>query len=146
MFLCQAMPLYYPQMLVDEINSLILVSKDDTAIIENFKMVMVLLRQAGAVTKQVLHTSQVLCHPKNRAGLMLNGFNAHRNAANVMHIGADRDQLKGAIAFETSPFPIERQHQRIHFLYHGDEKQSCEVPIVATIWCCSQPNVEPPTA
>ena len=105
------MPLYYPQMLVDEINSLILVSKDDTAIIENHKKVMVLLRQAGAVTKQVLHTSQVLCHPKNRAGLMLNGFNAHRNAANVMHIGADRDQLKGAIAFETSPFPIERQHQ-----------------------------------
>ena len=42
---------------------------------------------------------------------MLNGFNAHANAANVKKIGANRKELHGAVAIEMQPVPAERDLQ-----------------------------------
>ena len=61
--------------------------------------------------KTVLHPEQVLCHPQNRAGFMLNGFNAHANGSKVKRIGANREELHGAVAIEINPFPGEKEHQ-----------------------------------
>jgi len=43
---------------------------------------------------------RVLCHPANRSTLGLNAHNAHRTGKRVHKVGADRNQLHGAYAFE----------------------------------------------
>ena len=53
----------------------------------------------------------ILCHPKNRAEFMLNGFNAQANAVRVKQVGANRAELHGACVVELSPFPSEKEAQ-----------------------------------
>ena len=52
-----------------------------------------------------LHTSQVMCHPKNRGGLMLNPYNAHKNLDTVHKVGANMKELHAAVCVEVSGRP-----------------------------------------
>ena len=61
--------------------------------------------------KVLIHTDSVLCHPKNRAGFMLNAFNAQANGSKVKRIGANRDELHGAVVIELMPTPAEKKLQ-----------------------------------
>jgi hypothetical protein len=51
---------------------------------------------------QVIHTDNVMTHPDNRGGLMLNPYNVHKNIARVCQIGANKRELHGAVAMEVS--------------------------------------------
>ena len=45
----------------------------------------------------------MLCHPQNRAGLMLSPHNAHRNGDRIRRVGADLKQLTNAYCIEMQP-------------------------------------------
>ena len=119
---CSVMPLYYSETLVKSVNDMISASTGDSAIIASWKKMLVALKAERAVTLRVIHPLEVMCHPKNRGGLMLNGFRAHVNANRIMRIGANRDLLAGACAIKVSPFPYElevRMHRN-----QGNSKMS----------------------
>ena len=59
--------------------------------------------------KARLHVCEILVHVKNRTGLMLNAHNAHRNGSQILRVGANRDELHGAVCFEMQPDPVRRQ-------------------------------------
>ena len=56
-----------------------------------------------------LATRQLLVHPKNRGGLLVNAFNSHRNGSNIQRCGADTAELHSAVCFEMNPDPIKRK-------------------------------------
>ena len=56
-----------------------------------------------------LNVDLFLTHPKNRVSLVLNPYNAHRNGSMIRRVGADFDELKGAVAVEMHPDPDVRK-------------------------------------
>ena len=72
----------------------------DVPVVTSFKRVCDKLKLSNLMYKVKLHTSAVMVHPKNRNGLGLNPYEAHRNLLTIHRIGADRNQLKYAYAFE----------------------------------------------
>ena len=107
------MPTYFSQGVVDEINELLMTPPSKQSIITTWKTIMQRFRDEGVVKKEknILHSRYILCHPKNRAGFMLNGFNAHANGSKVKRIGANREELHGAVVIELSPFTAVKKMQ-----------------------------------
>ena len=104
------MPTYFDEELIKRVNNLLSIPSEQQSIITTFKQIMSALKSGNAgVKRQTLHPSALLCHPKNRSGFMLNGFNAHANA--VKKIGANCNELHGAVAIEMQPVPAERELQ-----------------------------------
>ena len=105
------MPTYYDQILVDEIDGLLQTPPAMQSVITTWKSIMQRFREEKIVSKEktVLHPGQILCHPPKHAGRMLNGFNAHANGSTVKRIGANREELHGAVAIEVNPFPGEKE-------------------------------------
>ena len=60
-----------------------------------------------------LEPKYVLTHPVNRGGLMLSPYNAHRNAATIHRVGADRKQLLNAVAMEMAPDGTEARKKQL---------------------------------
>ena len=107
------MPTYYAQIPVDEFEALLQTPPARQSVITTWKSIMQRFREEKIVSKEktVLHPGQALRHPPNRAGFMLNGFNAHANGSKVKRIGANREELHGAVAIEINPFPGEKEQQ-----------------------------------
>ena len=62
-----------------------------------------LLKEDNAIEElDWMHPSKVLVHPSNRTGLGVNAFNAHRNAAMILKVGADLSLLQ-AWVIQMSP-------------------------------------------
>ena len=59
-------------------------------------------------TQSVLHTNDLLTHPKNRGSLLLNPNNAHRNGSLIRRVGANLAELHNAVSMEMSPDPVVR--------------------------------------
>ena len=57
----------------------------------------------------LLHSDQVLVHPKNRGGLLINPLSAHRNGSAICSSGANLKELHGAVAFELQVDPQLKQ-------------------------------------
>ena len=55
--------------------------------------------------KGVVHTNDILCHPENRSGLLINAHDAHRKASKVKHAGANLKALHDAVCMEMSSDP-----------------------------------------
>ena len=53
----------------------------------------------------VVHTGDMLCHPENRSGLLINAHDAHRKASKVKHAGANLKALHDAVCMELSSDP-----------------------------------------
>ena len=105
--------LYYPIPLVEKVQTLIKKGcESKSAVVTAYTDIMKVLEDAGIVKTQVIHTKEVLCHPRNRGGLMLNAFKAHRTGFRIMCVGASRAELHGACVFEMSPFPAAAKAQQ----------------------------------
>ena len=104
------MPTYYSKPLVDQINGILNMDVKEQSIVTGWIEILKIFKENGIIKgeKRLIHTKHVLCHPKNRAGFMLNGFNSHANGLKVKKVGANRSELHGAVAMERSPFPEER--------------------------------------
>ena len=59
--------------------------------------------------KGVVHTDDILCHPENRSGLLINAHDAHRKASKVKHAGANLNALHDAVCMEMSTDPAMRK-------------------------------------
>ena len=59
--------------------------------------------------KGVAHTDDILCHPENRSGLLINAHDAHRKATKVKHAGANLKALHDAVCMEMSTDPATRK-------------------------------------
>ena len=59
--------------------------------------------------KCVIHTDQIMVHPKNRGGLMINGFDSQTKGSKVKHVGANLAKLTDAVCIELSPDPAKRK-------------------------------------
>ena len=106
------MPTYYSKELVQEINDLLNIPPAKQSIITTWKTIMKRFKEEGIVKeKKTIHVCRILCHPRNRGGFMLNGFNAHANASKVKKVGANRAELHGACVIQLMPFPAEREKQ-----------------------------------
>ena len=57
----------------------------------------------------VLHTDDMLCHPENRSGLLINAHDAHKKAPKVKHAGANLKELHDAVCMEMSSDPATRK-------------------------------------
>ena len=47
----------------------------------------------GIIYVEVVHTKHILCHPKNRGGLLFNPYNSHSNLGMIASVGADLDKV-----------------------------------------------------
>ena len=47
--------------------------------------------------------------PRNRGGLLVNAFNAHRNGSRICRVGANRKELHGAVCYELPKDEKQRQ-------------------------------------
>ena len=64
--------------------------------------------------KRQVRNGQVMVHPKNRSGLGLNPHNVHKNLSVIKQVGADRQHLKKATAFEINPHG-DKYHAQVKF-------------------------------
>ena len=56
-----------------------------------------------------LRPEELLVHPHNRGGLLVNAYNAHKNGSMVRRVGANKKELHGAVCVELHPSPQKRQ-------------------------------------
>ena len=57
----------------------------------------------------ILHSAEVLVHPENRSGMMVNAFEAHKKGSKVKHVGAKLEKLVEAVCMQMSPEPVRRK-------------------------------------
>ena len=106
------MPTYYPADVVKDVQALLDTPPSVQPIGTSFKKIMNIFKAHGIVkAKRRLHCKLLLPHPKNRSGIMINGFNSRANGSKVANVGANINELHGAVAIELSPFPDQQQHQ-----------------------------------
>ncbi len=106
------MPTYYSKEVFDDVQGLLLTPPSVQPINTSWKMIMAVFRREGILKpKRLIHVRDIYPHPKNRGGMMLNGFNAQANASKVQRVGANRDELHGAVVIEMNPFPSQKQAQ-----------------------------------
>ena len=85
----------------------ILDSDDEIGIIkDNF---LELLMENGIGRDVVMKVEDLLVHPSNRGGLLVNAFNSHKNGSMVRRVGANKKELHGAVCMEMSPDPKKRK-------------------------------------
>ena len=72
----------------------------DMPIVSKVKKILSKLQNEQLVNKIVVRCEEVLIHPKNRSGLLVNAFDSHRTLVTVLTIGGDRDQLTYSYAFQ----------------------------------------------
>ena len=85
----------------------ILDSDDEIGIIkDNF---LEFLMENGIGRDVVMKPEELLVHPSNRGGLLVNAFNSHKNGSMVRRVGANKKELHGAVCMEMSPDPMKRQ-------------------------------------
>ena len=68
-----------------------------------------LLNVVHVGTYGILHASEVLVHPENRGGLLINAFEAHKKGSKVKHVGAKLEKLVEAVCMQMSPDPARRK-------------------------------------
>ena len=89
----------------------ILRNDEELPCITVMKNMMHLMADERIMYNMVIHTEFVLCHPRNRGGLGINGYQAHMNGARVHRVGADTRELHGAVCVEIATDPVEREMQ-----------------------------------
>ena len=69
------------------------------------------LKEANLMWEQVIPPMQMLVHPANRSGQMLNCHDAHSKGAMVLTIGCCPEKLHGSLCIEVSKDPVARKKQ-----------------------------------
>ena len=67
--------------------------------------------QAGLAWPRTEVPSQVLCHPTNRAGIMLNAWDVHAKGAKMLELGIAMNKIQESVAFEVSTKGSTKQQQ-----------------------------------
>ena len=93
---------------IEKINKLI---AGPGPILSRMNQVLQELTDSKLLTMNLLKPSAVLCHPDNRGKLGLNAFDVHIKGKKVLAVGADLNELRGAVCFEMSPAPAKRTKQ-----------------------------------
>ena len=86
------------------------INEQDIGDVSKMKQLNKLLKDNHLLWSESLHSRFVLVHRKNRSGLLINAFDAHRNLASVASMGADRDQLRYSYAFASNSGKSQLQH------------------------------------
>jgi hypothetical protein len=82
------MPTYYPKHVVDAVQGLLNTPPSAQPIGTTWMKIMHIFRLNNILKpKQTMQCKFVLPHPKNRSGMMLNGFNSRANASKVIKAG-----------------------------------------------------------
>ena len=71
--------------------------------LSKWNSILKVLKEANISYQVTCKPSELFVHPKNRSGMGLNAFNVHRNLAVISTIGADKEALQKATAFEMWP-------------------------------------------
>ena len=106
--------LYFARDIVETIDGLIddvEHAADKHAILAQAQKILGILKEQKIVRSRKLTASDILPHPKNRAGAMLNPYNVHKNGVDIYTIGANIAELHGSVAFELSPQLQTKQDQ-----------------------------------
>ena len=106
-------PEHYPKELMDSVQAIDSCQdeKDRKAILVRFQTIVTILIDAKVVKVRKMKATDILPHPKNRGGAMLNGYNAHENGADIFHVGCNLKELHSSMCFELSPHQAERNFQ-----------------------------------
>ena len=83
----------------------------DMSVGRKLQQMMAILAKDGRIYKQKVTCDQVLVHPCNRSGSMVNAHDAHFKGQRVLSIGCDASKLASAIAFEVSSCPDTKRKQ-----------------------------------
>ena len=89
---------------VDQANTLIF---GTSPILSRFDECMQLLKNVGFAQTMVLHVSMLCCHPRNRAKLGLNAYEAHRLGKRIANIGFRLSELTNCTCIEVDPTDAE---------------------------------------
>ena len=78
--------------------------KDDknAAINTKVSQMMTLLEKHGHLYQQLLSPSQLLVHPANRCGMLINSFDAHEKGYRALSVGFDASKLTESVCFEVA--------------------------------------------
>ena len=87
--------------------------KDDPALPINLKWAKLkeVLLQKGLAWVATLPPSQILVHPSNRGGIMLNSWDVHSKGATILQLGASLSKIQESVAIEMSHNPAKQQDQ-----------------------------------
>ena len=106
------MPTCYPAACVKKVQDLLDTPPSVQPIGVSWKKIMNVFKEYGIkLVKRKMNCKMLLPHPKNRSGIMINGFNCRANGSKVAKVGANVQELHGAVAIEVSPFPEGRRQQ-----------------------------------
>ena len=83
----------------------------DMSVGRKLQQTMAILAKDGRIYKQKLTCDQVLVHPCNRPGSMVNAHGAHVKGRRVLSVRCDASKLASAIAFEVSSCPNTKRKQ-----------------------------------
>lgn len=106
------MPTYYQNDVVNQVQALLETPPSVQPIGSTWHKIMNTLKSNKIVKeKRIIPCKYVLPHNKNRSGMMINGFNCRANASKVMKVGANMEELHGAVCIEMSPFEVSAKQQ-----------------------------------
>ena len=101
---------YYGKEIVDSVAAIL---KQDTEVVPVISMTKqirkILMDNKISYRSKKLHCIFLLVHRRNRGGLLVNAFNAHRNGAKIASFGGDRAELHSAVCIELNPDPEKRK-------------------------------------
>ena len=80
----------------------ILVNTEDSGSITRWNSIKELFIEGRLAHYAFLHPDLVLCHPANRGGLGLNGYNCHLLMEKLGRVGVDLSELKNATCMQLS--------------------------------------------
>ena len=106
------MPQYYSPEVVKQVQQLLDTPPSEVPITTTWKRIVQIFTLKNIIRgKRQLRCRQLLPHPKNRGGIMLNGFNCRATGSKVARVGANVDELHGAVCIEISPFANQAKQQ-----------------------------------
>ncbi|CAJ1388903.1 unnamed protein product [Effrenium voratum] len=102
-----------PHAMDDALKAEIIAVRCDEGLQINRKCQVILskLQAAGLLWEQKVKPVQLLVHPSNRSGAMLNSFDMHAKGAMVLTMGCLVDKLSDSLAFEMAKEPGQKQTQ-----------------------------------
>lgn len=93
------------------VKQLLDVKSSGLAINAKTAQIMHILKEAGMTYDLQIPPSQMLVHPGNRCGLLVNSFDSHEKGWKALQIGFDPTKLQGSICMELSKDPGMRAQQ-----------------------------------
>ncbi len=111
-FAAMAIDARFTQDIIKQVDKVLAMKKAGS--LTKWNAVQAIFDAQSLLQKHQVRNGQVMVHQKNRSNLGLNPHNVHKNLSVIKQVGADRQHLKKATAFEINPHG-DKYHAQVKF-------------------------------